>query len=328
MFYPMGCLTLPFRFVVGMFITGSSGFVSWILRIGHNGRKPFTGLRKCLIRSYYNFCCYYLAAQHFIRLRYKVQEEYDYSYYLGPDYLKTQKLPAQTSTLVCNHQTWFDNLVLVGSPWHPAFGVKIEAKSVYVLASILAGNRSYYIDRGASPEQRQKTVNDIINLQKKVESDPDEPQLLIYPEGTMSNGCFIMPFKRGAFAGMRPVIPLTMKYTSSEKMRIQWDVLDFLPHTILTHSYGTYSCTVSALPPFMPNDYLLETHRDKVKEGAEDWEIYAWAVRDVMAKSGGFETIEVELRDKVNYKKFMVGKSDRLEFGDKIFEAPPMRKHK
>jgi hypothetical protein len=29
---------------------------------------------------------------------------------------------------------------------------------------------------------------------------------------------------------------------------------------------------------------MFETHRDK---GKEDWEIYAWAIRDIMAKVGG-----------------------------------------
>lgn len=43
---------------------------------------------------------------------------------------------------------------------------------------------------------------------------------------------------------------------------------------------------VYVLPPFKPNEYLFETHKDK---GTERWEIYAWAVRDVMAKFGGFE---------------------------------------
>ena len=47
-----------------------------------------------------------------------------------------------------------------------------------------------------------------------------------------------------------------------------------------------------------------------------------------VTKDGVSVAEEVELRDKVAYKKFMVGKEDRLEFGGKVFEAPPMRKRK
>jgi len=71
---------------------------------------------------------------------------------------------------------------------------------------------------------------------------------------------------------------------------------------------------MTVLPPFLPNEYLLKHHRDKVREGAADWEIFAWAVRDVMAKVGVFETIEVDVRDKPLYKNYMRCKTDKLEY--------------
>jgi hypothetical protein len=40
----------------------------------------------------------------------------------------------------------------------PAFGVKAEAEHVTGLNSILAGLRSFYIERGATIEARNKTV--------------------------------------------------------------------------------------------------------------------------------------------------------------------------
>lgn len=39
------------------------------------------------------------------------------------------------------------------------------------------------------------------------------------------------------------------------------------------------------MPPFVPNQYMLEKHHDK---GEYDWEIYAWCLRDAMAKAGKF----------------------------------------
>jgi hypothetical protein len=46
--------------------------------------------------------------------------------------------------------------------------------------------------------------------------------------------------------------------------------------------YQTYHAV--ELPPFIPNDYLFETHKDK---GRSKSEIYAWAVRDAMSKALG-----------------------------------------
>ena len=77
------------------------------------------------------------------------------------------------------------------------------------------------------------------------------------------------------------------------------------------------------LPPFKPNKYLFETHKDK---GKEEWEIYAWAVRDVMSKVSGKPTIEVDVKEKAEFKKFMTGKTDVLEKGDFRLELPPIRK--
>lgn len=48
-------------------------------------------------------------------------------------------------------------------------------------------------------------------------------------------------------------------------------------------SLGYWRLNVKILPPFRPNDYLLREHKDKAKE---DWEIFAWAVRDCMAEAG------------------------------------------
>jgi len=68
-----------------------------------------------------------------------------------------------------------------------------------VLNSILAGNRSFYINRGDGQEGRDKAVNQIIERQKMIENNLNEAPMLIYPEGTQTNGEFLCPFKRGAF---------------------------------------------------------------------------------------------------------------------------------
>lgn len=72
------------------------------------------------------------------------------------------------------------------------------------------------------------------------------------------------------------------------------------------------------MPPFLPNDYLFETHKDK---GKDKWEIFAWAVRDVMAKTGNLKKSEQPNSDKILYKNFMSGKTDKITFDGKTWEA-------
>lgn len=55
---------------------------------------------------------------------------------------------------------------------------------------------------------------------------------------------------------------------------------------------------MTILPDFEPNEYLFETHKDK---GKERWEIYAWAVRDIIMKNGSFGSCDISKREKDEY---------------------------
>ena len=138
-------------------------------------------------------------------------------------------------------------------PFFLAFGVKSEMKKMPVLASILEGNRSFYIERAAGQEGRDKVVKYITDRQEKIEQDPDESSMLIYPEGTQTNGEFLCPFKRGAFQGMKTVIPLVMKFDASLSVKPQWDCVPFLSHAILCYCLSANTVTTWTLPPFKPN---------------------------------------------------------------------------
>ena len=42
-----------------------------------------------------------------------------------------------------------------------------------------------------------------------------------------------------------------------------------------------------------------------MNEGPEKWEIFAWAVRDVMSIASGIPKSEMHLRDKIKYEMMM-----------------------
>jgi hypothetical protein len=67
---------------------------------------------------------------------------------------------------------------------------------------------------------------------------------------------------------------------------------------------------------------LLEVHKDK---GTEEWEIFAWAVRDVMSTFGDMKLSTQLNSEKIMYKDFMVGKTDTLTYAGKVFTEKPMR---
>jgi hypothetical protein len=61
-------------------------------------------------------------------------------------------------------------------------------------------------------------------------------------------------------------------------------------------------CQILELPDFEPTEYLFKTHKDK---GTERWEIYAWALRDMMLKVGNLKPCETPMKEKIVYEKYM-----------------------
>jgi hypothetical protein len=52
------------------------------------------------------------------------------------------------------------------------------------------------------------------------------------------------------------------------------------------------------MPEFEPNEFMFKKFADK---GTQKWEIYAWCVRDAMAKAGNFRLDDRPIKDKLSY---------------------------
>jgi len=105
-----------------------------------------------------------------------------------------------------------------------------------------------------------------------------------------------------------------------------YDVIDFWHLIILMiASFGFYSSCLYIMPPFTPNEHMLKKHADK---GKEDWEIFAWCVRDAMAKAGSFEVSDQPLREKLVFESFMKGETNELSYNGKTYYAKEAQKKK
>lgn len=107
--------------------------------------------------------------------------------------------------------------------------------------------------------------------------------------------------KRGAFAAGRAVVPTYLKFYNGS-VNPAFDTIEFLPLLVIQLSWAGYRAEQFVLPEFRPNEYLYETHKDK---GKERWEIFAWAVRDIMIKSGDFEECNFPIKTKFKYENYM-----------------------
>ena len=73
---------------------------------------------------------------------------------------------------------------------------------------------------------------------------------------------------------------------------------------LLNLCWCCFHTEVVCLPEFEPNEYLFTKHADK---GADRWEIYAWAIRDILCKNGDFIATDMPLKIKVEYETYLKG---------------------
>jgi 1-acyl-sn-glycerol-3-phosphate acyltransferase len=160
-----------------------------------------------------------------------IESDVDYSEYLGPDYKKKQVLPKKTSMIVANHTSWLDSPVLITS-YYPGFTTSAEAGEVPVLNTLINTLQSVYVQRSAAADTRQSQLDSIIERQKLVEQDPRFNQLLIFPEGTQSNGAYLGNFKKGGFSSLLAVQPCVLKY-QWDVVCPSWEGIPFVQHMIV-----------------------------------------------------------------------------------------------
>ena len=119
---------------------------------------------------------------------------------------------------------------------------------------------------------------------------------------------------------MRTVQPVFCKLSNSD-VNLTFEVMDLKVLVVLLYSeFAFRKATLHIMPPFEPNDTMLDMHADK---GKEDWEIYAWCVRNAMAKAGNYEEKEnnTVLNERLDYYEFISRRLDVLEVQGKTFYA-------
>jgi len=104
------------------------------------------------------------------------------------------------------------------------------------------------------------------------------PPLIIFPEGTTSSGRTILPFKRGAFLGLKPVTPVVLIY-KYKGISISFDVLS-LGWLIPLMLSSIFPVTLEAywlrevLPP---NPLFADNNKNNNKQATDDDRVFEFA---------------------------------------------------
>jgi len=147
------------------------------------------------------------------------------------------------------------------------------------------------------------------------------PPLSIFAEATTTNGTRIIPFKRGAFQGMRTITPCFFEM-SETMISPAYDIIMLIQQQILLLSaLSLRKATLNIMPEFTPTPFMLEKFADKDRGGGP-WSIYAWCLREAISKQSGIPVLDekLSLQDKMAFMGLMNGWSDRVEINGQLFE--------
>ena len=125
----------------------------------------------------------------------EAQYEKVYKKYLGDDYSFDPN--EKYSLLISNHLGFYD-IVLNMALNSAGFLAKFEVKDYLLVGTIAQGINCLFVKR-ESEEDRMRTFAQLEQRQKDFYEGRNLTPLLLFPEGTTTNGKYILKFKRGAF---------------------------------------------------------------------------------------------------------------------------------
>ncbi|XP_030635306.1 lysophospholipid acyltransferase LPCAT4 [Chanos chanos] len=173
---------------------------------------------------------------------------------------------------VAPHSGFLDMLVLCPAGLATVVS-RSENTKLPVIGALLEFNQSVLVNR-KDPESRKKCV---AQIKERLTSEGYWPQMLMFPEGTTTNGRALIKFKPGAFLAGVPVQPVLLHYPNKlDTVRWTWKGTTWVQSLWHTTSQFYTNVTVEFLPVYTPSE-----------EEKENPELYADNVQKLMAKALG-----------------------------------------
>ncbi|XP_077445602.1 lysophospholipid acyltransferase LPCAT4 [Stigmatopora argus] len=190
--------------------------------------------------------------------------------------------------VVAPHSTFLDMLVLCPTGL-PTVVSRSENTRLPVIGALLEFNQSVLVSRN-DPDSRKKAV---AQLTQRLTSNGSWPQMLMFPEGTTTNGSVLIKFKPGAFLCGVPVQPVLLRYPNKvDTVRWSYKGTTWVEALWHTASQLYTNMTVEFLPVYKPSP-----------EEKSNPQLYADNVQKTMAEALGIPATDYVMQGGVPVQK-------------------------
>eukprot|EP00249_Psilotum_nudum_P020448 c27708_g1_i4 orf=721-2085(-) len=208
------------------------------------------------------------------------------------DNCKGKCMPQEDSqrpgAIISNHVSYLDILYHLSASF-PSFVAKRSVAKLPFVGLISKCLGCVYVQREAKSSNFKGVSAVVADRLRAAHFDPNAPVMMLFPEGTTTNGGFLLPFKTGAFLSQTPVQPVILKYPY-RRFSPAWDTISGIRHLILLLCQFVNHLEVMWLPVYVPSE--KEKHDPK---------LYANNVRALMAVEGGLTLSNIGLFEKRIY---------------------------
>jgi len=292
----------PFRVILFLVSTISCCVFIRIFLIGTKNYDEISFIRKILIKSSSQILarsCLYSFGFYWIK-----HVKLDISS-VDPTYPRTAILQNEgrpAPVIVSNHISWIDIFLHMTTLESPGYLSKSDVANYPFIGTIAKGLQTLFVER----ENKEHRDDVVIRLKQRIEKFEKNPlttsQVLIFPEGTTTNGEYMISFKKGAFSNLTPLKIYAIKYTKSNYSP-SFDSLELGRSFLFTLLQFYNSVTLYDLGVYYPDHLKLKTEND--------WQIYANKIKDIYLKVLNVKSSELGFGDKMTYYKTIMPSSKK-----------------
>ncbi|XP_078158340.1 lysophospholipid acyltransferase LPEAT1-like isoform X2 [Carex rostrata] len=199
--------------------------------------------------------------------------------------------------IVSNHVSYVDILYHMSS-FFPSFVAKASVAKLPLVGLISKCLGCIYVQRESKASDSKGVSGAVTERVQEAHQNKNCPMMLLFPEGTTTNGAYLLPFKSGAFLAKAPVIPVILRYPY-KRFSPAWDSMAGMRHLFLLLCQFVNHMEVIKLPVYCPSE-----------EEKEDPRLYANNVRKLMATEGKLVLSEIGLSEKRVYHAALNGNSN------------------
>lgn len=200
----------------------------------------------------------------------------------------------QPGAIVSNHISYLDILYHMSASF-PSFVAKRSVARLPLVGLISKCLGCVYVQRESKSSDFKGVSGVVTERLEAAHHSKLAPMMMLFPEGTTTNGDFLLPFKTGAFLARTPVLPVILRYPY-QRFSPAWDTISGVRHVVLLLCQFVNYLEVIRLPVYCPSE------KEK-----NDPKLYADNVRKLMALEGNLTMSDIGLPEKRIYHAALHG---------------------